>query len=756
MPAAASTPYERFKQIIRAWHASPHRDRALALNQVANMAWRMGDPTHAGYVSRVVQHPMFRDFFVTDWISAGKIGHTRVDWSAVREAYPSLLGEKLAGGAYEIMDRALQDEAAAVKKRPRGPGVHVRNAVRLNKAAGRDEDALVEYDYQTDDPEDDAPFPFSEGLPVKVKLRDGRPFHGTLQAVDEDAQKLIVRFKGQGFSLGGILRERKEALVHVKREALQRMRQRPGVHRRLLERQPLRPKTVSALAVDANAILDPSQRKAVDAAGAQDVTVIWGPPGTGKTHAVGELVAHLAREGKRVLVAAIANVAVDQAALAAIRAVDHHGWGDLLSEGRFLRHGYARDPAVTAEGRLFPQKEEARALRKQIEHYRKKLKEPDLDRRSRARARMRVDDAQQELAGVTRRAIDRARVVFTTVHQTALSTAFPTAPGFDVVVLDEASMMSTVDALLAASHAKAQIVIAGDVRQLGPVAVASTEAARKCLHRDILTHLHVDRTPEPPLVRMLLRQRRMHPDVSALVNRRFYDGRLTDHAALDRLRAASMDPAPDQGTVVVSTEGVEDARAEHTTSQSRRNRGSARIAASLAAWFAQTVRVGLITPYNGQVALLKRHLKSIEDAELRSRIQVGTIHTFQGSERDVIIWDQVETADLELGRLFRDDAGKRLVNVAVSRAQGKLVVVGAPSAFSPHRSGSAKCLPLSQMLFANTELGGRKQPWSKVKARLGVLELPLAAHPKERRGAQAARDEPATGRPRRRLVRPRR
>ena len=94
---------------------------------------------------------------------------------------------------------------------------------------------------------------------------------------------------------------------------------------------------------------------------------------------------------------------------------------------------------------------------------------------------------------------------------------------------------------------------------------------------------------------------------------------------------------------------------------------------------AQTVRVGLITPYNGQVALLKRHLKSIDDDAVRNRIQVGTIHPFQGSERDVIIWDLVETADLDLGRLFRDNAGKRLVNVAVSRARGKLVVVTAPT-----------------------------------------------------------------------------
>jgi superfamily I DNA and/or RNA helicase len=255
------------------------------------------------------------------------------------------------------------------------------------------------------------------------------------------------------------------------------------------------------------------------------------------------------------------------------------------------------------------------------------------------------------------------------------------------------------------------------------------------------------------LVQMLLRQRRMHPDVSALVNRRFYGGRLRDHASLDRLRAAAMEPAPEQGTVVVSTEGVDDARAEHTPSQSRRNRGSARVAASLAAWFAQTVRVGLITPYNGQVALLKRHLKSIDDNELRSRIQVGTIHTFQGSEREVIIWDLVETADLELGRLFRDDAGRRLVNVAVSRAQGKLVVVGAPSAFSPRRSGSAKCLPLSQMLFANLELGGRQQPWVKVQARLGVDELPLAAKARARSSRSDEPVEPEARGPTRRIVR---
>jgi hypothetical protein len=71
--------------------------------------------------------------------------------------------------------------------------------------------------------------------------------------------------------------------------------------------------------------------------------------------------------------------------------------------------------------------------------------------------------------------------------------------------------------------------------------------------------------------------------------------------------------------------------------------------------------------------LIKRLLKT---AGSQDDIQVGTIHQFQGSEADVIIFDMVDGPSRPgLGKLLRGDTGLRLVNVAVSRARGKLIVL---------------------------------------------------------------------------------
>jgi len=92
--------------------------------------------------------------------------------------------------------------------------------------------------------------------------------------------------------------------------------------------------------------------------------------------------------------------------------------------------------------------------------------------------------------------------------------------------------------------------------------------------------------------------------------------------------------------------------------------------------------VGIIAPYRDQIAMIKRLLKQppLSPAAAR-RLKVGTVHAFQGSEADIIIWDLVDSRHHRIGKLFHGEAGNRLVNVAISRAQGKLVIVGDPDTF---------------------------------------------------------------------------
>jgi superfamily I DNA and/or RNA helicase len=89
------------------------------------------------------------------------------------------------------------------------------------------------------------------------------------------------------------------------------------------------------------------------------------------------------------------------------------------------------------------------------------------------------------------------------------------------------------------------------------------------------------------------------------------------------------------------------------------------------------IQIGVISPYRGEVSLIKRKLKDLFLNERDNRrVRVGTVHAFQGSEADVIIWDLVDSRNLKVGKLFHSSSGNRLANVAITRAQGKLVFVG--------------------------------------------------------------------------------
>ena len=114
--------------------------------------------------------------------------------------------------------------------------------------------------------------------------------------------------------------------------------------------------------------------------------------------------------------------------------------------------------------------------------------------------------------------------------------------------------------------------------------------------------------------------------------------------------------------------------------------------------------IGVITPYKGQVSLL-RALKRERgyDDHFGSRVKIGTVHTFQGSECDIIIFDMVDCYVLEnghsnrLGKLYHDNGGERLLNVAVSRARHKLIVVCDPD-YIKNIPGN-KITPNMQSLF---------------------------------------------------------
>lgn len=87
-------------------------------------------------------------------------------------------------------------------------------------------------------------------------------------------------------------------------------------------------------------------------------------------------------------------------------------------------------------------------------------------------------------------------------------------------------------------------------------------------------------------------------------------------------------------------------------------------------------RIGIIAAYRGQVLSYRSAIEQWSKEHRHVQVLAGTIHSFQGSEMDYVIWDLVDSKHEKIGNLYTGKEGERLINVAISRAIGKLIVVG--------------------------------------------------------------------------------
>lgn len=170
---------------------------------------------------------------------------------------------------------------------------------------------------------------------------------------------------------------------------------------------------------------------------------------------------------------------------------------------------------------------------------------------------------------------------------------------------------------------------------------------------------------------MLEVQYRMHPTIGALVGGLFYGDKLihaADPAQIEAITARA--PSPGAPVVVLDTQGR--TTCERAANGSRVNRLSAEITAdtALEAVRAGIASIGVITPYAAQASEIRRLLaaRGIADA-----VECNTIHRFQGRECDAILIDLVDAAPMRPSALVND--GPNLINVSISRARGKLVLI---------------------------------------------------------------------------------
>ncbi len=477
---------------------------------------------------------------------------------------------------------------------------------------------------------------------------------------------------------------------------------------------------------------DEDQRRAASKAVEPGLRFTWGPPGTGKTRVLGMAAAEAARRGDRVLVLAHSNAAVD---VAIDRIADELVDDALVTDGRVLRVGTPQNAGVMGRTKILPEHlaearrpdtagrlvildDRRRELSDQMRSESETARRADLaDQLDAVRAE--ACELRRELKGVTADIIDDAAIVATTLSRAVIDDQLWLAD-WDVVIVDEASMAPLPFILALALCDATTLSIFGDFRQLPPICVSTEDVARRWFGRDVfefgdVVHAHELGQVDPRLS-VLRTQFRMGEQICETVNEFAYGGLLRTHlAARDRaIRLAEVEPGSGAEIVIVDTSDLGSAAV--TDAQPESYSRVSPLAAMLAASIAQSLMVdgcdsvGMISPYRAQTKWTDALVRQI------SGIDAATIHRFQGSERDAVIFDLTDGAGFRgPSTLTGSDADQalRLFNVAVSRARGKLVVLADLGFVERHYPLGS---PFLKLLAAMQAAGGEVVPSTELVA----------------------------------------
>lgn len=432
--------------------------------------------------------------------------------------------------------------------------------------------------------------------------------------------------------------------------------------------------------------LEDDQRLAVRRALlAQDLSLVLGPPGTGKTRTLTEVVRQAIARGERVLVTAASHTAVDNlaerlvdASVAVVR-IGHPARVSPAMEARTLDALIEKTDAWKLAREWTRKAEELR--RKVSNRSGRGTIRGDERRAAMAESRGLMKDARNYLRGAQKTILARARVIAATAAGADL--ALLEGEKFDLVVLDEATQVPDPIALVALLRAP-RAVLAGDPHQLPPT-VIDDQALALGLGSTFFERL-AQGTSDPRLVTTLRVQHRMHEALMAFPDEATYGGALiaaerVAHARLEDLPGIAEDPERAGPFVFVDTSGRGWEEVREGDDPSTRNPGNAeRIAEEVRRLIGRGITpadIGVITPYHAQVRLLRDHL----EPELALGLEIASVDSFQGREKLAIVVDLVRSND-DGAIGFLEDV--RRTNVAITRAKRFLLVLGDAATLSRH------------------------------------------------------------------------
>lgn len=444
--------------------------------------------------------------------------------------------------------------------------------------------------------------------------------------------------------------------------------------------------------------------------GSKDIFLIHGPPGTGKTRTLTEIIIQEAMKGNKILATAESNIAADNIlanlvkykGLKVVR-VGHPSRIEEELKQHTLSFLAENEPDYSTVKLL---REEALNLSrkrdnflKPVPQFRRGLSDEEILKLSKKRKSVRglnknvihsmakwieynekvqkfYEEAKKLEDKIIKRILEKSDVIVGT--NSSIGIDYMKDLNFDVVVIDEASQATEPSCLIPITHGK-KIVMSGDHKQLPPTIL--NPQAEPILSKTLFERLI---KLYPSNSRLLRIQYRMNEKIMGFSNKFFYDGKLIANESVKNRTLRSLGikdvpfdsplkeiVSPDDPLVLVDTSKIpERFEKQRSGSTSRENVLEANIVILITDCFLNMKilpeEIGIITPYDDQVDLIKKMI-------CNKKIKVNTVDGFQGREKEIIILSLVRSNKKgEVGFLMDE----RRLNVSLTRAKSKLVIIG--------------------------------------------------------------------------------
>lgn len=410
---------------------------------------------------------------------------------------------------------------------------------------------------------------------------------------------------------------------------------------------------------------------------AKDVAIVHGPPGTGKTTTLVEAVYETLHRENQVLVCAQSNMAVDWISE---KLVDRG-----VSVLRIGNPSRVNDKMLsfTYERRFesHPDYPQLWSIRKAIRELYARSRKGAEREAVRQKINSLKDRATELEIRINESLFSEARVIACTLVGSA--NRLLTGQKFGTLFIDEAAQALEAACWIPIRKAD-RVILAGDHCQLPPT-VKAPEALRAGLGHTLMQTIVKNK---PDTVSLLKLQYRMNDEIMRFSSEWFYGGMLQSAPEVKYRSILDFDTPIEW----VNTEGLDCNEEFIGENYGRINKSEAELSIEQLKGYItkigrerfldERIDVGMISPYKAQVQYLRRLVRN--DAffkPYRQAITINTVDGFQGQERDVILISLVRAN--EEGQIgFLNDL--RRMNVAITRARMKLIILGDASTLTRH------------------------------------------------------------------------